>query len=166
MKRAIKIIAYCVWFGFILWLSTYSGGFFFELVSSIEKRIIRSEIPPDYDPEINLVLWNGFICLLVWIPILLTRKRRADAIRTIGRDITFLILLSGFMVGGAVIWQIDFSDDFTPSLFINVPDTIKEGWSPFELWCVWWAFIIVSNAFSAVVAFVIWRPSNRKPTIL
>jgi hypothetical protein len=159
MKVAIKIMAYSIWFGFILWLSIYGGGGFSGLVSLMEKRIIRTEISPDYEVEINWVLWNGLICLLLWIPILFTKKWRTDAARTIGRDMTFLILLVGFTVAGAIYWQIYFSEDMVPtSLFISEPDR-----SDFKLWCLWWAFIIGSNAISAAMTFSIWRPQNRTP---
>jgi len=159
MKVAIGTIAFSIWFGFILWLSIYGGGVFSVLVHLIEKRIIRTEISPAVDSEITLILWNGFICLLIWIPIFLAKKRRADAARTIGRDITFLILLAGFTVFSAILWQLDFSEDMAPtSLSISEPDRIN-----FKFWCLWWAFIIVPNALSATMAFLIWRPQNRTP---
>lgn len=41
---------------------------------------------------------------------------------------------------------------------MSEPDTIKVGWSVARLWRLWYLFIVVSLAISALVA---WRPSQR-----
>ena len=160
MKIAIKIIAYGIWFGFFVWLSIYSGGFLSKCVDFIEHKIIRAEILPDYESEIKFVLWNCFNCLALWIPLFFTRKKSSDVLKTIGRNITFLILLAGFMICGAINWEIIFQEDFNPSIFVTNSDAIKAGWSA---WCVWWLITIVSNLLSAALTFSSWRPSGQKP---
>jgi len=191
MKVIIKIIAYSIWFGFALWLSIYCCWLFSELVDLIEKRIIRTEFPPDFfNLAMALIWWAGFICLLAWLPIWLMKKRRADNTRTIGRDITFLILLLGGTVLSAVIWQFYFPENIynctddnmcgffrpgdwihgnyvavhkvVPSLSMSEPDTIKKGWSITKLWCAWWLFIVASVAISASLTFLIFRPRKSK----
>ena len=163
MKTRAKIIGGSLWFCFLLWLSFYGSKCFPGLMEFIQTKIIRIELLPDYKSEISFMVWNVVISLLGWMPIFFTRNWRATAFRTIGRDITFMFLLTAFMINGAIEWEMVFQDDFNPTLFVNPSNMSSDGWSPFELWCVWWAFIIVANAISAALAYSIWKPQNRNP---
>lgn len=163
MKTRAKIIFGCIWFCFLVWLSFYGSKCFPGLMGFIKTKIIRTELLPDYELEISFVVWNVLISLLGWTPIFFTRNWRTAAFRTIGRDITFGLLLVCFLICGAMFWQIIFESDFNPTLFVNPSNMASDGWSPFELWCVWWVFIIVANAFSAAMAYLMWRPENPHP---
>ena len=171
MKMAVKITTCGIWFGFVLWLSNYGGDFFFKLVNLIEKKIIRTEIPPEIDFAITIIPWNCFISLLVCLPIWLMKKRRAEAMNEFGAIIVFFFWLLGWNLLGILFWLVCFPESIgnyygTPSLSVIEAFAANDGWSPCELWCAWWGFIIVSNAFSAAMAFLIRRSGNQKPTIL
>jgi hypothetical protein len=167
MKTATKIIAYCVWLGLVILFSIYCDGIFSKLVDLIEKKIIRTEIPPAIDFAISIIPWNCLISLLVCLPLWLMKKRRANAASEIGEaTVYFFILLSWNLFGVMHLW-IFFPESIgnysgLPSLSVIKPYAINEGWSSFELWCAWWGFIIVSNASSAVMAFLIGQPRKSK----
>ena len=167
MKTATKIIAYCIWLGLVILFSIYCDGIFPKLVDLIEKKIIRTGIPPEIDFAINIIPWNCLISLLVCLPLWLMKKRRANAASEIGEVIVFFFFLLGWNIFGVLNWWGFFPESIgnyssVPSLSVIEPYAINEGWSPFELWCTWWGFIIVSNAFSAVMAFLIGQSRKSK----
>jgi hypothetical protein len=167
MKVAIKIIAYCVWFGFIVWLSVYCDGFSSNLINLIEKKFIPTDIPPEIDFAITIVPWNCFISLLICLPVWLMKKQRANAVSEIGKAMVFFILLLGCNLFGILIWIVYFPEsigDYTgvPSISTIEPYAINDGWSPFKLWCTWWAYLIASNVIAAVLTFSIWLPKKSK----
>jgi hypothetical protein len=171
MKMVVKIITCCIWFGFVLWFSIYCDGLSFKLVNLIGKKFVRTEIPPEIDFAITIIPWNCFISLLVCLPIWLMKKRRADAVNEIGAAMVFFFWLLGWNLFGVMFWLVCFPETIgnysgAPGLSVIEPYAINDGWSPFELWGTWWGFIIVSNIFSAVMAFPIWRSSSQKPAIL
>lgn len=163
MKNPATMIGGGVWFCFLLWLSYYGSKCFPGLMEFVKTRVIRTEILPGYEPEISFVVWNGLISLLGWLPIFFTQNWRTTAFRTMGRDITFMVVLTGSMIFGAMMWEIIFADDFDPTLFVNPSNMAKHGWSPFQLWFVWLAFVVVANAYSAAMAYLMWRPENPGP---
>jgi hypothetical protein len=173
MKAGIKIIACCAWFGLVILISIYCAGFFPRLVNSIETKMIRGEIPPEIDFAITIIPWNVFISLLLCVPVLFIKRRRADAATDIGTAIVFFFLLLAWNLFGVLNLWVFFPESIgsysgVPSLSVIEPYAINDGWSPFELWCAWWGFIIVSNAFSAVTAFLIgqsWKSNASKPLL-
>jgi|WetSurMetagenome_2_1015567.scaffolds.fasta_scaffold812811_1 hypothetical protein len=167
MNRAVKITACCIWFGFVVWLSHYGDGFFFKLVNLVETKVIRAEIPPEIDFAITIIPWNCFISLLVCLPVWLMKKRRAAAANETGTIIVFFFWLLGWNLSGMLFWLVCFPESIgnysgAPSLSVIEAYAANDGWSPFELWCTWWGFIIVSNAFSAAMAFLIKWPRQAK----
>ena len=173
MKPGIKIIACCVWFGLVILLSVYCDGLFSSLVNRIETKIIRVEIPPEIDFAIIIIPWNVFISMLLCVPVLFIKRRCAIAATEIGTTIVFFFSLLAWNLFGVLNWCVFFPESISnysgvPSLSAIEPYAINDGWSHFELWCAWWGFIIVSNAFSAVMAFLIWRSrkSNASKTLL
>ncbi len=165
MKMAVKITSCCIWFGLVLWLSNYGDGFFPKLANLIEKRIIRTEIPPEIDFAITIIPWNCFVSLLVCLPFWLMKRRRAEAANEIGAIIVFFFWLLGWNLSGIVFWLVCFPESIgnysgAPGFSVIEAYAINNGWSPFQTWCTWWGFIIVSNAFSAAMALLIWRPGH------
>jgi hypothetical protein len=167
MKTGIKIIACCVWFGLVILFSIYCDGLFSSFMDMIEKKIIRVETPPEIEFAITIIPWNVLISLLLCVPVLFIKKRRANAAVKIGTAIIFFFLLLAWNLLGVLHLWIFFPDGIgnysgLPSLSVIEPYAINEGWTPFELWCAWWGFIIVSNASSAVMAFLIGQPRKSK----
>jgi hypothetical protein len=165
MKMGAKILYGCIWFGFVLWFSTYCNGFSPKLVNLIEKKIIRIEIPAQIDFALTLIPWNCLISLLICLPFWLMKKRRADATDEMRAAIEFFSWLLGCNLAGIVFWLIYFPESIgdysgAPSLSVIEPYAVNDGWSPFQLWCMWWGFVVVSNAFSALMAFLLRQPGK------
>jgi hypothetical protein len=192
MKAVIKIIAcYCIWFGFTLWLS-----FWFMLPAGwIEGKLLPTKTPAGVEFAVMLILWSGFVCLLALLPILWMRKRRLEIARRTARNVMFIILLMGCTIFCTFAWDKCVADklynctdaigfdflhpgDWIHGNYVAVPeivtgrsmsepDTIKEGWSIPELWCLWWSFVAASVAISASLTFLIFhrRKSNASQTI-
>jgi hypothetical protein len=190
MKTAAKIIVYCLWFGFVLFLSVYH---FWPLVLIrwIEPKIGIKGFSPTLDILGASILWFSFICLLAWLPVWLVKKRGVKTSRLLGGTAIFLITLLVCLVGSGTIWQIflpekiyNCTDDnlfgflrpgdwihgdyvtvskINPSDPMDKPDSIKEGWSVGKLWFAWFAFIVASVAISASLTFLTFR--SRKPKI-
>ena len=155
--RSAKTIIYGLWLFFVAWLSLTGGGVFSDVTGTIGKKLFSDDLLPGYLDEIDFVLWTGFVCLLGWLPVLVRRDHWAAAFCAIGRDITFIILLIGSTMTGALLWQIIFADDFTPSVFVSPADMVKAGWSHLGAWCAWWGFIAAANVYSAVAATSFWK---------
>jgi hypothetical protein len=166
VKAAVKIITWCLWFGFVLWLSTSGDGFFLWLVDFIKTKIIRAEIPATIDFAVTIIPWNCFISVLVCLPVWLMKRRRAETAHDLRATMVFIFWLLGWNLAGISFWLICFPENIgnysdAPSLSMLEPFAINDGWTPFELWCTWWGFIIVSNVFSAMMAFGLQRPDNQ-----
>jgi hypothetical protein len=192
MKAVIKTIAYCIWFGFTLWLSFW----FLVPAGWLEWKLLPTKTPAGVEFAVMVILWSGFVCLLALLPIWWMRKRRLEiAPQSITRNVTFVVLLLGCTTYCTIAWDnfvarklynctdsipFDFlrpgdwvhSHDgisvavvpkINPSDPMDKPDTIKEGWSIPKLWLLWWAFVCASIAISASLAFLTFR--SRKPKI-
>ena len=152
MKTWSKIIVCGLWFGLVFLLFIYCGDIFSDLVDWIKRKIIRTEISPQIDFAITIIPWNVFISLLLCVPLLFLKQRRANAAAEIGEAIVFFFLLLAWNLMGVVNLWIFFPDSIgsysgAPSLSVMEPYAIKEGWSPFGFWCAWWGFIVASNSF-------------------
>lgn len=159
MKTTAKIIACGLWFGFLVWLSIYGNGFFFDFVDFIKTKIIRTEISPGIDFAITFIPWNGFISLLIWLPIFLMKKRRSEAAKEIVVGIIFFFYLLAFNLFGILIWFVFFPEaigNFTNTSSYSTLEryAINDGWTSFQFGCLWWTYIIIANAFSALMAFL------------
>ena len=187
-KNILRILAYCGWFGFTLWLSFW----FFRLVVSIEDRFGIFGFRTRF--RINLISGFGFLCLVCWLPIWWLRRRRAEMARFTGRCATFLMILLGCTILCTIFWDKFIADklynctdaigfDFlhpgdwvhgnyaaVPQIVtgrsMSEPDTIKAGWSVFKLWCLWWSLVAVSVAVSGSAACLIWRRKTRRTVII
>jgi hypothetical protein len=171
MKVPAKIIVGCIWFGFVVWFSIYCSSWFSNFVNLIEKKIIRVEIPPEIDFAITIIPWNCFISFLICLPLLFVKKRRMNALMEIGDLIVFFFFLLAINLFGILTWSVYFPESIgdysgAPAFSVLEPYALNEGWTPFKFWCVWWAFIIVSNAFSVGMAFLISLTKRSKPLIL
>lgn len=170
MKIPAKIVVGCIWFGLIVLLSVYGGNIFSNFVDWLKREIIRTEISPSIDFAITIIPWNIFISLLLCVPLLFIRRRRADAAVGIGEAVILFFLLLGWnLIGIAYLW-IYFPDAIgnysgAPSFSAIEPYAVKEGWSPFQFWCAWWGFIILSNLLSLGMALLI-RLSQKSKTPL
>jgi len=165
MKPGIKIIACCIWFGIIILVSIYCDGIFSSLVNMIEKEIVRVEIPPEIDFAITIIPWNIFISLLLCVPLLFIKRKRATAAAGISDAIVFFFLLLAWNLFGILNLWIFFPESIgnysgAPSLSAIEPYAVNDGWTPFKFWCAWWGFIVLSNLFSIVIAF--WIRLSRK----
>ena len=165
MKPGIKTIACCAWLGFVILLSIYCGDYFSKLLNSIKENVIRVEIPPEIDFAITIIPWNIFISLLLCVPLLFIKGKRASAAAKISDAIVFFFSLLAWNLIGVVHLWIFFPDSIgnysgAPSLSAIEPYAINDGWSPFKFWCAWWGFIVLSNLFSIVIAF--WIGLSRK----
>jgi hypothetical protein len=85
MKISVKIIAYCLWIGFLIWLSSFGSPYFFDFVSFIKTKIF-GDIDPLFtytnDPLIGNDIFSGSL------------------IRTAGEDVgTYPILIGTLMLG-------------------------------------------------------------------
>jgi len=193
MKTAAKIIAYCVWFGIVFFMSVYH---FWPL--EVNLKIWRAGSVTETRGStaaiilfwISLsILWLGFIFVLSWLPIWLIKKKKLSSAKLLARFAAFLLMTLICLILSAVIWQLYFleriynctDDNFlgflrpgdwihgdyatvpkvVPSLSMSEPDTIKQRWSVFKLWCVWWAFIFISVAISAALTFLIFRSRKK-----
>jgi hypothetical protein len=188
MKTAAKIIAYWVWFGFVLGLSVL----FFQLVIWIEKQ---AGIPFSMRHWIILISWFGFVFLFAWLPIWLIKKRGLGSARLLAKAATFLVALlfctalCTFVWDNLVVGKLFNCTDSLPFNFLNPgdwvhgnyvtvpeinpsdpmdkPDSIKEGWSIPKLWLLWWAFVFASTVISVSLTFLIFhcRKPNASQTI-
>ncbi len=168
MKPATTIIAGCLWLGLVVLLSIYGADTFSNLADGAKRKIIRTELSPPVDFAITIIPWNVFVSLLLCVPLLFIRKRRANATAKIGDAIVFFILLLGWNVMGIALLWILFPDSIGsysggPTVSGIEPYAIKEGWSPFKLWCAWWGFIVLSNAISTVMVFSIRQSRKSNP---
>jgi hypothetical protein len=190
MKTAAKIIAYCIWFSVVLFLSVYHY-WLLEIVLKIWHAGGAWEFSGTILFWVSLsILWLGFICLLSWLPIWLMKKRGFGSARLIAKVATFLMMLLVCFILSGIVWQIllpekvyNCTDDnffgflrpgdwihgayvtvpkIDPSDSMSKPDSIKEGWSVAKLWCVWLLFIFASVAASASVTFLIFRSRTSK----
>jgi len=167
MKTPAKIVVGCIWFGLVVLLSVCGGEIFSNFMDWLKGKIIRTEIPPPVDFAATIIPWNIFISLLLCGPLLFIRKRRGDA--AVGMSeaaILFFLLLGWNLIGIAYLW-IYFPDAIgsysgAPSFSAIEPYAIKEGWSPFQFWCGWWGFIILSNLLSIGMGWLI--KQSRKST--
>ena len=171
MKTPAKIVVGCIWFGLIVLLSVYGGDIFSGLMTRLKETIIRKEIPPPIDFAVTIIPWNVFISLLLCVPLLFIRKRRAKATAEMGAVIVFFFfLLAWNIIGVAYLW-IFFPDAIgsysgAPSFSAIEPYAVKEGWSPFQFWCGWWGFIVVSNIVSMGMAFLIKLSGQSKTPLI
>jgi hypothetical protein len=160
MKTPAKIVVGCIWFGLVVLLSVFGGNIFSNFMDWLKGNIIRTKIPPPIDFAVTIIPWNIFISLLLCVPLLFIKKRRVDAAVGISEAIILFFFLLGWnLIGIAYLW-IYFPDAIgnysgTPSFFAIEPYAIQEGWSPFQFWCGWWGFIVVSNLVSLGMAFLI-----------
>jgi hypothetical protein len=183
MKTTIKIIAYCIWFGFTLCLSFW----FLRLVAWIENR--TGILSPNIRFGTMLIFWFGFVFLLAWLPIWLMKRRALDSARLMAKVAIFLIMLLACTISCTVIWG-NFVDGklynctdslpfnflspgdwvhgnyvtvlkIDPSDSMSKPDSIKEGWSVPKLWFLWFSFFAVSVAISLLPTFLICRRKKR-----
>jgi hypothetical protein len=183
MKTAVKIIAYCVWFGFTLWLSFW----FLRLAAWIENR---NEIFFGNTRFWTLsIFWFGFVLLLAWLPVWLAKKRFPDFARLMAKIGVFLVVLLACIILSEIIWDNFFAgtiynctDDnlggfLRPGDWVHNPvtvsqvkldsdmshpDIIKQGWSISKLWILWWSFAVACLVVSALSASLIWR---KKPAV-
>jgi hypothetical protein len=184
MKAAAKIFAYCVWFAFTLALS----GLFFQFVIWVENH---TGIYFGLRLWFTLISWFGFVAIMAWLPVWLVKKKNLSAARITAITATFLIALLFCTVLCTIVWgdfvvghlfnctdslpfdflspgdwvhgNYVFVSKINPSDPMNMPDSIKEGWSIPKLWLLWCSFVAVSLAISALLAFLIYRP--RKPKV-
>jgi hypothetical protein len=191
MKNAVKIFAYCIWFGFILFLSVYHIWPLL-LFRWIELKIGIQGYLPNFNIFGALILWFSFTWLLAWLPVWLMKKSGVKTSRLLGGTALFLITLLLCSVVCGIIWQFflperiyNCTDDnlfgflrpgdwvhgsyvtvskINPSDSMSMPDSIKEGWSVEKLWITWWAFIFASVVISASSTFLIFRPKAPKVT--
>jgi len=191
MKTAAKIIAYCVWFSAVLFLSVYHL-WPLEVVSQLlgPARFPQTILPAFLFWALLSILWLGFICLLSWLPIWLMKKRGLNSSRLLAKIATFLITLLVCLILSGIIWQIllpgkvyNCTDDnifgflwpgdwihgnyvtvpkIDPSDSMSKPDSIKEGWSVPKLWLLWWAFVFASAAISTSLTFLLFRSRKSK----
>jgi hypothetical protein len=169
MKPGVKTVICGVWLGIVILVSVYCGGYFSQLLNFLKEKIIRAEIPPAVDFATTIIPWNIFISLLVCIPLLFIKKRRANAATVIGDEVIFFFLLLAWNLIGVLHLWIFFSESIgsysgAPSISAIEPFARDEGWSPVQLWCAWWGFIILSNATSAMVVFGIRRGRESHPS--
>jgi hypothetical protein len=186
MKTVAKIIAYCIWFGFALWLS-----FWFSMFASwIAWKLVPAKIWDHIELPIMWILWAGFVCLLALLPILWMRKRGVEIVQMMVRNVIFIVLLLGSTIFCTFVWDKFIADklynctdevglDFLqPGNWIHgnyitvsqivtgrsmsEPDTIKQGWSIPKLWLLWLAFVFVSVAVSASLSFLTFRSRKSK----
>ena len=165
MKIPAKILVYCIWFGLVILLSIYCGDVFSALMDWMKRKIIRTEISPQIDFATTIIPWNVFTSLLLCVPLLFIKGRRAMAVSEFRDAVVFFSLLLAWNLVGIIHLWIFFPDSIgsysgAPSLSTIEPYAIKEGWSPLKLWCAWWGFIVLSNAFSA--AFVVLTRRSRQ----
>jgi hypothetical protein len=185
MKTKAKIFAaYCLWFGFVLWLSLW----FTALAGWLEWKLLPVKTPAQVEFFIMLILYSGFVGLFAWLPIRWMKKRHWEIAQT-GRSITFVILLLGCATLSAIAWDNFVAEKFynctdsvpfdflhpgdwvhgnyifvpqiNPTDPMDKPDSIKEGWSVPKLWILWWPFIFASVAISAALAFLIFYRSKK-----
>jgi len=172
MKIALRIIAGCFWIALVVLFSIYCNGWFFDFINFIEKKIIRTDIPPEIDFIITIVPWNCFISFLICLPILFVKKRRTNTVVEIGSIIVIFVFLLAFNLFGTLIWIVSFPESIgdysgAPTFSVLEPYALNDGWTPFQFWFTWCAFIILSNAFSIAMAFSIsLAQKSQKPLIL
>jgi hypothetical protein len=191
MKTAVQIIAYCLWFGFTLWLSVW----FLIPAGWIEGTLLPAKTSFQIELAVRLILLAGFSCLFAVLPILWMRRRGQKIVQKMVRNMVFIALLLTCSIFCTYAWNnwiagklynctdsvpFDFlrpgnwvhSHDgisvavvpkINPSDSMDKPDTIKEGWSVLKLWLLWWSFVFASVAVSAVLAFLFFR--LRKPKV-
>jgi hypothetical protein len=97
----IKIMTYCVWFCFVLWISCRE----FLIAALFRLPNWIGIYSPALRITIVLIPWTGFICLLLWLPVWLMKGKRSGSPRLIAKTATFLILLLACTVLNTVIWQ-------------------------------------------------------------
>jgi hypothetical protein len=185
MKTIAKIIAYSFWFGFTLWLSFW----FLRLVGWIENR--TGIFSPDIRFLFFLISWFGFVLLLAWLPIWLTKRRSPNSARLMTRVAVFFMMslactfsceaiwdnflagkiynctddnLGGFLMPGDWVHNPVTVSKVTPDSNMSDSDTIKQGWSIPKLWFLWWLFVAASVAISFSFPLLIFRSRKSKNT--
>jgi hypothetical protein len=172
MKIAFKIIAICVWLALIVLFSVYCNDWFSDFINFIERKVVRVEVPPEVDFVVNVVPWNCFISFLICLPILFVKNRRTNVFREIGNVIVFFFFLLAWNIFAIVNLWIFFPESIgsysaTPAFSEVKSYALNDGWTPFQFWFAWCAFIILSNAFSMAMAFSIsLSQKSKKPLIL
>jgi hypothetical protein len=183
MKTTAKIIAYCIWFGLTLWLSFW----FLHLVGWIDNR--TGIFSPDIRFWIFLITWFGFVLLLAWLPIWLTKNRFPNFARLMAKVAVFFMMLLACTISCEAIWDnflagniYNCTDDnlggflrpgdwvqnpvTVPKVVLDSvmsnPDTIKQGWSIPKLWFLWWLFVAASVAISLSFPLLIFRSRKSK----
>jgi len=154
MKTPAKIIAYCIWVGFLLWFSGFGSPYFSDFANFIKRKIFGDDISPSIDFAIAFVPWNIFISLLLWLPTLFMKRQRFEAAREIVVGMIFFVLMVGINVFSILIWCIllpEIIGGFTgePSFATLEKAAINDGWNPFEFRMVCWMLILGSTAFVA-----------------
>jgi hypothetical protein len=172
MKIAFKIIIGCIWFAFVVLFSIYCNDWFSDFINLIERKIIHAEIPPEIDFAINVIPWNCFISFLICLPLLFVKKRQINALREIGDVTVFFFFLLVINILGILIWIMLFPESIgdysgAPTFSVLEPYALNDGWTPFQFWFAWCAFIFFSNAFSVGMAFFIsLSKKSERPLIL
>jgi hypothetical protein len=185
MNTAIKISVYSFfysfWFAFIIWVSLWLTVPFTWVMSQLE--VVGGRV----GCILIIFLWGISICLLAIAPIWWIKKIGLDIAQKTARNIVFVILLLGCMVLCTIFWS-NFVDgklynctdavgfDFlqpgnwihgayvtvtkiNPADPMNMPDSVKQGWSVPKLWLLWWSFVVASVVASASLASLLfwWR---------
>jgi hypothetical protein len=159
MKTSVKLIAYGLWFGFLVWLSIYGNGYFFDFVGFIKTKVLRTEISPEINFAITFIPWNCFISLLIWFPILFLKRRQLDALREIAAGVIVCFFLVAINLFGVLIWDVSFPESIgnfngEPTFSVLQQFAVNDGWTPLQFRCAWWMYILVTTAFSAFMPFL------------
>ena len=159
MKILPKIIIYCLWIGFLIWFSNFSSPYFFDFVNFIKRRFFGDGISPSIDFAIGFIPWNFSFSMLIWLPFLFLKRRRLEAAREIIAGVIFFFFLLLINLFSIVIWWIFFSGAIgnlsEPSFSALEQYAIDDGWTAFQFRILWWTYLIVTTAFSALIAFSI-----------
>jgi hypothetical protein len=169
MKIAVKIIAGCVWLGFVVWFSIYCNGWFSDFLNFIKIKIFGDDISPSIDFAINIIPWNCFVSFLICLPLLLIKNRRMSALMEIGFTIVFFLFLLMWNILAVVYLWIFFPESIG-TLSVTFSEfksyALDDGWTLFQFWSAWCAFIILSNAVSIAMVFSISLAQKSKRSLI
>jgi hypothetical protein len=160
MKPSAKIIVYCLWIGLLLWFSTFNNDFFLKFIGIIKTKVFGADVPSPIDFAISFIPWNCFISLLIWFPILFLKQRRLNAAREIAAGVIFFFFLVAINLSSIVIWDVFFPEfigdsNGEPKFSVLQQYAVNDGWTPLQFKCVWWMYILITTAFSALMPFTI-----------
>ena len=157
MKISVKIIACCLWIGFLIWFSNFGSPYFSDFVSFIKRKIFGHDISPSIDFAIAFIPWNIFISLLLLLPVLFIKRQRFETAREIAAGGIFFFILLAINIFSILIWCVLFPETIgeEPSFAALEQSAINDGWSPIEFRIVWWMFILISTAFGAAAPIFI-----------